>query len=89
MDAGITDSTKWLYIYGSDNRIDHNWFSGKTTRGPLLAIDRYVADGVPLDETFEIDRAQIDHNYFGDRPPVNGKAYESVLVIRIPSILIL
>lgn len=75
MDAGITDSTKWLYIYGSDNRIDHNWFSGKTTRGPLLAIDRYVADGVPLDETFEIDRAQIDHNYFGDRPPVNGKAY--------------
>ena len=75
MDAGMTDTTKWVYIYGSDNRIDHNWFSGKTTRGALLVIDRYLADGVALDETFEVDRAQIDHNYFGDRPPVNGKAY--------------
>lgn len=75
MDAGMTDTTKWVYIYGSDNRIDHNWFSGKTTRGALLVIDRYLADGVVLDDTFEVDRAQIDHNYFGDRPPVNGKAY--------------
>jgi two-component system sensor histidine kinase UhpB len=75
MDAGMTDTTKWVYIYGSDNRIDHNWFSGKTTRGALLVIDRYLADGVALDETFEVDRAQIDHNYFGDRPPVNGKPY--------------
>ena len=75
MDAGMTETTKWVYIYGSDNRIDHNWFSGKTTRGALLVIDRYLADGVVLDDTFEVDRAQIDHNYFGDRPPVNGKAY--------------
>jgi len=74
MDEGIEDTTKWVYIYGNDNRIDHNWFSGKTTRGALLVIDRYVPDGVTMDETF-IDRAQIDHNYFGDRPPVNGKAY--------------
>ena len=75
MDAGMSETTKWVYIYGSDNRIDHNWFSGKTTRGAWLVIDRYLADGVVLDETFEVDRAQIDHNYFGDRPPANGKAY--------------
>ncbi|WP_111977837.1 chondroitinase-B domain-containing protein [Algibacillus agarilyticus] len=75
MDQGIDSSTKWVYIYGTNNRIDHNWFAGKTTRGALLAVDRYVADGVVVDDTFEVDRAQIDHNYFGDRPPVNGNAY--------------
>lgn len=37
MDAGMSETTKWVYIYGSDNR--------------------------------------IDHNYFGDRPPADGKAY--------------
>jgi poly(beta-D-mannuronate) lyase len=77
MDEGVSDTSKWVYIYGSDNRIDHNWFSGKTTRGALLVIDRYLPDGVTLDETFEIDRATIDHNYFGDRPPYEGKAYPS------------
>jgi len=75
MDAGNTGNTKWVLIYGANNRIDHNWFSGKTTRGALLVIDRFVPDGVIVDNTFEIDRAQIDHNYFGDRPPTDGKAY--------------
>lgn len=75
MDEGLEDTSKWVYIYGANNRIDHNWFSGKTTRGALLAVDRYVSDDVEVDENFEVDRAQIDHNYFGDRPPVNGKAY--------------
>lgn len=37
MDAGMSETTKWVYIYGSDNL--------------------------------------IDHNYFGDRPPADGKAY--------------
>ena len=75
VDMTSTDSTKWIIIYGADNRVDHNWFSGKTTRGALLIVDRYVADGVIVDSSFEIDRAQIDHNYFGDRPPGNGTAY--------------
>ncbi len=75
MDEGLEDTSKWVYIYGSYNRIDHNWFSGKTTRGALLAIDRYKAEGQEVDDTFEVDYAQIDHNYFGDRPPFEGKAY--------------
>jgi poly(beta-D-mannuronate) lyase len=68
MDEGMDDSTKWMQIYGSDNRIDHNWFSGKTTRGALLVIERGDAPGTE-------DRTLIDHNYFGDRPPIDGKAY--------------
>ena len=68
MDQGIEDSTKWLQIYGENNRIDHNWISGKTTRGALLIIERGNAPGT-------LDRTQIDHNYFGDRPPKDGLAY--------------
>lgn len=68
MDEGVEDSTKWMQIYGSDNRIDHNWFSGKTTQGALLVIERGDAPGTE-------DRTLIDHNYFGDRPPMGGKAY--------------
>lgn len=80
MGIGSEDSAKWLSIYGANNRIDHNWFSGKTTRGALLIVDRYVADGVEVDENFEVDRTLIDHNYFGDRPPAEGKAYALSLI---------
>jgi poly(beta-D-mannuronate) lyase len=68
MDQGIDDSTKWIQIYGENNRIDHNWISGKTTRGALFTIERG-------DEPGTVDRTQIDHNYFGDRPPKDGLAY--------------
>jgi poly(beta-D-mannuronate) lyase len=68
MDAGIDDSTKWFQIYGSNNRFDHNWVSGKSTRGALFIIERG-------DEPGTEDRTQIDHNYFGDRPPKDGLAY--------------
>lgn len=68
MDADSDDSTKWFQIYGSNNRFDHNWVSGKTSRGALFVIERGDAPGTE-------DRTQIDYNYFGDRPPKNGLAY--------------
>lgn len=66
MDADVDDSTKWFQIYGTNNRFDHNWVSGKTSRGALFVIER---------GTGTEDRTQIDHNYFGDRPPKDGLAY--------------
>lgn len=70
MDEGLDDSTKWFQIYGSGNRFDHNWVSGKTTRGALFIVERGDAPGTE-------DRTQIDHNYFADRPPIGGVAYAS------------
>ncbi|MCQ3829991.1 discoidin domain-containing protein [Microbulbifer elongatus] len=67
-DHGFDGSNKWLNIYGTNNRIDHSWFSGKINRGPLLLINREESDADP-------DRAQIDHNYFGNRPPLDGKEF--------------
>jgi poly(beta-D-mannuronate) lyase len=68
MDEGLDDSTKWFQIYGSGNRFDHNWVSGKATRGALFIVERGDLPGTE-------DRTQIDHNYFGDRPPKDGLAY--------------
>lgn len=65
---------RWIHIYGTHNRIDHSWFSGKRTGAPLLATNRDVADDqtvADIPENFHV----IDHNYFGDRPPTEGKAY--------------
>lgn len=66
MDNGVEDSTKWFQIYGTNNRFDHNWVSGKVSRGALFVIER--GSGTE-------DRTQIDHNYFGDRPPKDGLGY--------------
>lgn len=68
MDAGSDNSSKWFQIYGTGNRFDHNWVTGKTTRGALFVIERGDSPGVE-------DRTQIDHNYFADRPPKDGLAY--------------
>ena len=68
-----SDSGKWVNIYGHHNRVDHNWFAGKANRGALLIINREADNSDPANT--EIDYAQIDHNYFGDRPPADRKAY--------------
>lgn len=87
LDEGSDDRGRWIHMYGSHNRIDHNWFSGKSTGAPLLATNRDVpeeveeeingvlvirsgtSDDVP--DNFHV----IDHNYFGDRSPTDGRAY--------------
>ena len=74
IDLQSDNSGKWLNIYGTDNRIDHSWFAGKENTGALLIVNREIPSGgtaadIPVSGTI------IDHNYFGDRPPTNGKAY--------------
>ena len=71
----IYESTKWIEIYGQYNRVDHSWFSGKTSRGALLVIPRYIDSELFDEATWPAEYAQIDHNYFGDRPPAFGKGY--------------
>jgi len=79
MDDGVNstdDSKKWVEIFGAYTRFDHNWVSGKTSRGALLIVDRYSDDwSDSIAASFEVDYAQIDYNYIGDRPPIEGKGY--------------
>ena len=74
IDLQSDSSGIWLNIYGVDNRVDHSWFTGKVNASPILSVNREIPSGgtaadIPISGTI------IDHNYFGDRPPVNGKAY--------------
>lgn len=77
MDNGDYDSSKWIEYYGQYNRIDHSWFSGKESRGALMVLPRWTSEADFNQNGFPEDRAQIDYNYFGDRPPAWGRGYAS------------
>ncbi len=63
----------WVAIYGADNRVDHSWFAGKGNAGVTLAVIR--PKGQP-----QANRARIDHNYFGPRPPLGSNGGETIRV---------
>lgn len=63
----------WVAIYGVDNRVDHSWFAGKGNAGVTLAVIR--PKGQP-----DANRARIDHNYFGPRPPLGSNGGETIRI---------
>ena len=63
----------WVAIYGADNRVDHSWLAGKGNAGVTLAVIR--PKGQP-----EENRARIDHNYFGPRPPLGSNGGETIRI---------
>jgi len=65
------DASKWVSLYGAHNRVDHCWFSGKDNEGALLVVWR------PDDSA---DYHLVDHNYFGDRPPLGANGAEGIRV---------
>ncbi|MGJ8691692.1 MAG: VCBS domain-containing protein [Thalassotalea sp.] len=75
MDNGDYGSSNWIDYYGHHNRIDHNWISGKESRGVMLKLGRWTSESDFAANGFITDLAQIDHNYFGDRAPAWGRAY--------------
>ncbi len=63
----------WVAIYGTDNRVDHSWLAGKRNAGVTLAVIR------PKGQPGE-NRARIDHNYFGPRPPLGSNGGETIRI---------
>lgn len=63
----------WVAIYGTGNRVDHSWFAGKGNAGVTLAVIR--PKGQPQE-----NRARIDHNYFGPRPPLGSNGGETIRI---------
>jgi len=74
IDLQSDNSGIWINIYGQNNRVDHSWITGKVNANPMLIINREIADGQSASDVLP-NFTEIDHNYFGDRPPINGKAY--------------
>jgi poly(beta-D-mannuronate) lyase len=67
------DENYWVSFSGKRNRIDHCTFQGKKNMGVLMAI---ILDDDRSRENFH----SIDHNYFGERPPLASNSGE---IIRI------
>lgn len=63
----------WVAIYGRGNRVDHSHFEGKANAGAMMIVVRQK--GMPLD-----NRARIDHNYFGPRPPLGSNGGETIRI---------
>lgn len=64
---------KWISIYGSNNRVDHNYLEGKTSVGTTLVV---WLDDVKSRE----NNNRIDHNFFGHRPPLGKNGAETIRI---------
>ena len=65
---------KWVSIYGAHNRVDHNYFAGKTHDGTTLVV--WLED--PPDHQPNYHR--VDHNHFGPRPPLGKNGGETIRI---------
>ena len=62
--------SRWLSVYGSNNRIDHCYFGGKKNRGTTLVV--WV--------TKDPQHHRIDHNHFGPRPVLGKNGGETIRI---------
>ncbi len=65
---------KWVSLYGAHNRVDHNYFAGKTHDGATLVV--WLED--PPDHQPNYHR--VDHNHFGPRPPLGKNGGETIRI---------
>jgi poly(beta-D-mannuronate) lyase len=62
--------SRWLNVYGSNNRIDHCHFAGKRNRGTTLVV--WVGK--------DFGSHRIDHNHFGPRPELGRNGGETIRI---------
>lgn len=65
-----TTEYKWISLFGTNNRVDHCYVSGKNHDGATVVV--WVGDG-PNDHV-------IDYNYFADRPELGRNGGETLRV---------
>lgn len=61
-------NTRFVSLFGHDNRVDHCYLAGKTNLGPSLVV---WLDGEPV-------RHRIDRNHFGPRPELGFNGGETM-----------
>jgi chondroitinase B-like protein len=69
--ANIDTRYFWVSMYGQNNRVDNNFFSGQNHSGVTVVVWRGDSDP---------DYHQIDRNHFADRPEGNGNGFETIRV---------
>ncbi|REG89072.1 polysaccharide lyase 6 family protein [Winogradskyella sediminis] len=71
--ADDTIKNHWVDLWGKNNRVDHNNFTGKTSAGTTLVV------WLKGEEHIE-NNHQIDHNYFGHRPDLGENGGETIRI---------
>ena len=66
-------NTHWIDLWGKNNRVDHNNFTGKTNAGTTLVV------WLKGDEHIN-NNHRIDHNYFGERPELGVNGGETIRI---------
>ncbi|EAQ43023.1 polysaccharide lyase 6 family protein [Polaribacter sp. MED152] len=66
-------NSHWVDIWGKNNRVDHNNFTGKTNDGTTLVV------WLKGEEHVE-NNHQIDHNFFGKRPDLGKNGGETIRI---------
>ena len=61
----------WVSLYGQNNRVDHNSFSGQNHSGVTVTVWRDSSDA---------DFHLIDNNHFANRPEGNGNGFETIRI---------
>ena len=70
---GIELKNHWVDIWGKNNRIDHNNFTGKTSEGTTLVV------WLKGEEHIE-NNHRIDNNLFGTRPDLGKNGGETIRI---------
>ncbi len=68
---GIKDH--WVDLWGKNNRVDHNNFTGKTSPGTTLVVWLKGAEHIE-------NKHRIDHNIFGKRPELGSNGGETIRI---------
>lgn len=68
------DESKYVSIYGQNNRFDYNHVSGKRNNGAMLVV---WATDIRSDESMN---HQIDHNFIGDIERRNTNGWEAIRI---------
>lgn len=63
--------SRWVGLYGENNRFDHCLIQGKTNKGASLVV--WLGNGQKA-------RHQIDHNYFGPREALGKNGGETIRI---------
>jgi poly(beta-D-mannuronate) lyase len=63
-------SNRFVSMHGIHNRVDHCFFKGKTNHGPTLVV--WLSD--------KPNYHRIDHNHFGNRPPLGENGGETIRI---------
>ncbi|TDE44881.1 hypothetical protein E0I26_07000 [Flavobacterium rhamnosiphilum] len=68
-----TEENHWIELWGKNNRFDNNYVAGKNNGGCTLVV---WLKGEESHQNYH----RIDHNYFGERPPLGSNGGETIRI---------